>query len=615
MAEPILASTRTIHGHAQSAPGMRGKIQQPACEIRDIPGGALNPGCDLLIRGGLVADGLGTPLTVADVAIRDGRIAAVGVIAGPAREEVDAAGLLVTPGFVDIHTHYDGLAMWDSRIAPSSWHGVTTAVMGNCGVGFAPVRARDRDRLVELMEGVEDIPGVALHQGLDWHWESFADYLVALERRPHDIDLCAYLPHAALRVYVMGERAAAFEAATSVDLAQMRRLTGEAMRAGAIGFSTSRTLNHKSSKGDPTPSLRASEAELTAIAMGLADAGGGVLQFISDFDTPDLDSEFAMLRRLVQVSGRPLSITLTQPHLRNREKWRTLLRLIEQAVDDGLEMRAQIAPRPIGVLLGLQGSRNPFSYCPSFAPLAELPFEERVARFREPAFRRTLLAEMNLPAQDDMARRLASFDLMFPFGDPPDYEPARETSIAAQAVRLGCSPAEIAYDLLLGDAGRALIFAPFANYADFNLDACREMMAHPHTLIGLGDGGAHVSIIVDSSFPTFLLMHWGRDRAQGRFDLSWLVKRHTSDNARAMGLLDRGVIAAGMKADINLIDLAHLGLDAPRMNADLPAGGKRLLQHARGYVATFVSGVRTYRHGIATGALPGAIVRGPQAAG
>ena len=570
---------------------------------------------DLVISGGTVIDGSGAPRFAGDIAIDGGRITQVGGKAGAAKRVINAAGALVTPGWVDVHTHYDGQVTWDPYITPSSWHGVTTAVMGNCGVGFAPVKPDRRDWLIGLMEGVEDIPGAALAEGIAWQWESFAEYMDVLAGKPLAVDIGAQVPHGALRVYVMGERAAAFEAATSVDLAQMRRLTGEAMRAGAIGFSSSRTLNHKSSKGDPTPSLRASEAELTAIAMGLADAGGGVLQFISDFDTPDLDSEFAMLRRLVGKSGRPLSITLTQPHLKNREKWRTLLRLIEQAVDDGLEMRAQIAPRPIGVLLGLQGSRNPFSYCPSFAPLAELPFEERVARFREPAFRRTLLAEMNLPAQDDMARRLASFDLMFPFGDPPDYEPARETSIAAQAARLGRSPAEIAYDLLLGDEGRALIFAPFANYADFNLDACREMIAHPHTLIGLGDGGAHVSIIVDSSFPTFLLMHWGRDRAQGRFDLSWLVKRHTSDNARAMGLLDRGVIAADMKADINLIDLARLGLDAPRMNADLPAGGKRLLQPAQGYVATFVSGIRTYRHGIATGALPGAIVRGPRAAG
>ena len=574
----------------------------------------MKPEYDMLIRGGSIADGLGGPLRTADVALLGGRIVAVGAVAGTATETIDAADLLVTPGFIDIHTHYDGLAMWDSRLASSSAHGVTTAVMGNCGVGFAPVRAPDRTRLVELMEGVEDIPGVALHEGLDWQWESFADYLDALERRPHDIDLCAHLPHAALRVYVMGERASWREAATPDDQARMRRLAAAAMGAGAIGFSTSRTLNHKSVNGDPVPSLRASEDELCAIAMGLADAGSGVLQVISDFNTPDLDSEFAMLRRLVRQSGRPLSITMTQPHLRDKERWRKQLQMIDEANQDGLEMRAQIAPRPIGVLLGLQGSRNPFACCPSYGEVAGLPLAERVARFREPAFRRRLLDEIALPAADDMALRLASFELMFPFGDPPNYEPARDTSIAAVAQREGRSAAEVAYDMLLADGGRALIFAPFANYADFNLDACREMIAHPHTLLGLGDGGAHVSVICDSSFPTFLLTHWGRDRVAGRFEVPWLVKRHTADNARAMGLHDRGVIAPGMKADLNLIDLAALRLQAPAMRADLPAGGKRLLQSASGYVATLVSGKIIYRNGVATGALPGVVVRGPQRA-
>ena len=567
---------------------------------------------DLVIRGGEVADGLGGALISADVAVRDGLIVEVGQLTGSGKQEIDARGLLVTPGFVDIHTHYDGQVMWDSQLAPSSWHGVTTAVMGNCGVGFAPVRTRDHERLIELMEGVEDIPGAALHEGLGWGWESFADYLDAVERRPHDIDVCAQLPHGALRVYVMGERAARLEAATPDDIAQMRRLAAEAMRAGALGFSTSRSMNHRSIKGDPIPSLRATRDELMGIALGLRDAGRGVLQFISDFNAPSLEVEFAMLRELVEVSGRPMSISLAQRHSSSRG-WRKLLDLVGDAVAAGLTMRAQVAPRPIGVLFGLQGSRNPFSACPSFkAEVAALPLAGKVERLRDPLLRARLLVEIEALQGDSMGLRLTAFDRIFPFGDPPDYEPAASSSLAAQAVSRGVSAAELAYDLLLEDEGRAFLFAPFANYADYNLDACREMLDDPNTVVGLGDGGAHVSIISDGSFPTYLLTHWGRDRPQGRFDLAWLVKRQTSDTARAVGLLDRGVIAPGMKADLNVIDMAKLGLSAPVMSADLPAGGKRLLQRASGYVATVVSGVPVYRDGQATGALPGRLVRGPQ---
>ena len=567
---------------------------------------------DLVIRGGEVADGLGSELRSADVAVRDGRIVEVGKLAGSGRQEIDARGLLVTPGFVDIHTHYDGQVMWDSQLAPSSWHGVTTAVMGNCGVGFAPVRTRDHERLIELMEGVEDIPGAALHEGLAWGWESFADYLDAVERRPHDIDVCAQLPHGALRVYVMGERAARLEAATPDDIAQMRSLAAEAMRAGALGFSTSRSMNHRSIKGEPIPSLRATREELMGIALGLRDAGRGVLQFISDFNAPSLEVEFAMLRELVEVSGRPMSISLAQRHSSSRG-WRKLLDLVGDAVSAGLTMRAQVAPRPIGVLFGLQGSRNPFSSCPSFkAEVAALPLAGKVERLRDPLLRARLLVEIEALQGDSMGLRLTAFDRIFPFGDPPDYEPAASSSLTAQAASRGVSAAELAYDLFLEDEGRAFLFAPFANYADYNLDACREMLSDPNTVVGLGDGGAHVSIISDGSFPTYLLTHWGRDRPQGRFDLAWLVKRQTSDTARAVGLLDRGVIAPGMKADLNVIDMAKLGLSAPVMSADLPAGGKRLLQRASGYVATIVSGVAVYRDGQATGALPGRLVRGPQ---
>jgi len=569
---------------------------------------------DLIVRGGSVADGRGGQLYEADVGLRDGKIEAVGKIAQSAREEIDARGLLVTPGVVDIHTHYDGQATWDSRLAPSSWHGVTTAVMGNCGVGFAPVRTRDRGRLIELMEGVEDIPGASLHEGLTWNWESFGEYLDAVAAMPHDMDVCAQLPHGALRVYVMGERGARLEPATENDIAEMRRLAAEAIRAGALGFSTSRTLNHRTATGDPTPSLRATEAELAGIMQGLADAGAGVIELISDFDTPDLESEFAMLRRLVEASGRPLSLSLAQINKRP-EGWREILRHIENASRDGLPIRGQVAPRPIGLLLGLQGSLNPFSAHETFAEIRDLSLDRKVTAMRDPAFRARLLGETAAQIRNNrLARGIADFERIFPLGDPPDYEPPRESALAQVAASKGVAPAELAYDLLLEDEGRNFLFMPFANYANYNLDACGEMIAHPDCVMGLGDGGAHVGIISDASYATYLLTHWGRDRATGRFDLGWLVKRQTADTAHAVGLLDRGVIAPGMKADLNVIDFDRLRIERPVMKFDLPAGGKRLLQGARGYVATIVSGEIVSRDDKATGALPGKLVRGPQKA-
>lgn len=568
---------------------------------------------DLVVRGGTLADGTGRALYEGDVALNGGRIAAVGRISGAGAEEIDARGLLVTPGFVDIHTHYDGQASWDERLAPSCWHGVTTLVMGNCGVGFAPVREGDRARLISLMEGVEDIPGAVLAEGLEWQWESFGAYLDALERRPHDVDFCAQLPHGALRVYVMGERAVRLEPATEADRAEMRRLAAEAMRAGALGFSTSRTLNHRTAEGDPTPSLRAEGAELMAIAQGLADAGAGVLEVITDFNQPDVETEFALLRRLVAESGRPLSFSLAQTATR-WSGWRRLLELLGEATAAGLPMRGQVAPRPIGLLLGLQGTLNPFSAHEAFAGIAHLPLAGKVEALRDPSFRARLFAETGVKANHPLARRVMAFEQIFPLGDPPDYEPPRTSAIAEMARREGREAQAVALDLMLQDEGRAFLFSPFANYVDFNLDACAEMIAHPDCVMGLGDGGAHVGIISDASYPTYLLSHWGRDRPHGRFDLPYLVRRQTSDCARAVGLLDRGVITPGFKGDLNLIDFDRLSVRAPEMAFDLPAGGKRLLQRAEGYVATIVSGAVTYRHGEATGALPGKLVRGAQPA-
>ncbi|MBN8890826.1 MAG: amidohydrolase family protein, partial [Rhodospirillales bacterium] len=541
----------------------------------------------LVIRGGTVIDGTGAPGFEADVAVAGGRIVQVGEVSARGAEEIDARGRIVTPGFVDIHTHYDGQAIWDSHLAPSAWHGVTTAVMGNCGVGFAPVRPADRDRLIELMEGVEDIPGAALHEGLDWQWESFGEYLTALERRPRDIDICAQLPHAALRVYVMGERATRLEAARQDDIARMRALAEAAMRAGAFGFTTSRTISHRTLAGEHTPTLRATEAELTGIALGLRDAGSGMLELVSDWNTPDPDSEFAMVRRVVEASGRPLVFSLNQRHDRTQD-WLTLLALSDQAAADGLPIRPVFPPRPIGILLGLQGSQNPFSGTPSYKAIAHLPLPARVAAMRDPAMRARILSEDPFAGSNFPLLPRLSYARMFPFGDPPDYEPTEDASIAAMAAREGRTAPDVAYDMLLREEGRAFIFAPLVNYADCNLDPCREMLSHPNTIVGLGDGGAHVGFISDASFPTFLLTYWGRDRTTGRFPLEELVRRQTSDTAGAVGLHDRGVIAPGKKADLNVIDFARLALGRPDMVFDLPAGGRRLLQPARGYDATIV---------------------------
>ncbi len=570
---------------------------------------------DLVIRNATIADGTGAPLYEADVAVTGGRIAAIGGKLAPSgREEIDARGQLLTPGFVDIHTHYDGQSVWDRQLAPSSWHGVTTVVMGNCGVGFAPVRTDDRERLIELMEGVEDIPGVAMHEGLDWNWESFADYMDVLASGRRDMDVCAQLPHAALRLYVMGERATRLEPATEHDVAQMQRLTEDAMRAGAIGFTTSRTINHRTSAGDATFSLRATEAELAGIARGIRAAGSGVIEFISDWDTPSLEAEFAMVKRLVRQAGCRFSFSLAERHS-TPEVWRTLLRLTDQAVAEGLQMKGQVAPRAVGVLMGLQGSRNPFSHHPSYQAIAHRSLAERVAIMRDPAFRARLLGENKIDNGDPIARRLESFDMAFPLGNPLNYAPRREDSLASQAARENRPVLEVAYDRLLEDDGRSFLFTAIANYGTHTLEPCREMLESDNTLVGLGDGGAHVSFIADASNTTFLLSYWGRDRGADRFDLPWLVKRHTHDNARAMGLTDRGTIAPGMKADLNVIDFDRLAVERPYMVSDLPAGGNRLLQKAQGYVATIVAGEITYRDGEPTGALPGRLVRtGQQAA-
>jgi N-acyl-D-aspartate/D-glutamate deacylase len=562
---------------------------------------------DLVLRNGTVIDGSGGPAFCADVAITGGVITEVGEVRAAGRDEIDARGLLVTPGFVDIHTHYDGQVTWDSRLAPSSLHGVTTAVMGNCGVGFAPVRPAHHDLLIELMEGVEDIPGAALHEGLPWSWSSFPEYLDAIEHMPHDIDICAQVPHGALRVYVMGERGAAREAATGDEIAAMSALVAEALAAGALGFTSSRTVNHRTSKGAPTPSLAASEDELRGIAAGLRRAGAGVIEMISDFE--DLDAEFDRFCRVVEDAGRPMTISLAQ-HDGAPGNWKRLLARIEDAAARGLPIKAQVAPRSVGVLLGLECTLHPFVACPSYRAIARLPLADRVRALGDPELRRRLLGETGQSSNPTVRYISRSYHKLFRLGDPPQYEPAAADSVAAQAERAGRAPADLAYDLLLENDGREILYFPLHNYTEGSLDAVREMMMHPDTVPGLGDGGAHAGTICDASFATYALTHWGRDRARGRFELPWLVKRQTHDTAAAVGLCDRGLVQPGMKADLNVIDFARLQLRRPHIVHDLPAHGRRLMQAAHGYAATIVSGVVTYRDGEPTGALPGTLVRG-----
>ena len=560
---------------------------------------------DLWIRGGTIIDGTGAPRFTADIGVRDGKIAQVGASDEPATREINAAGLLVTPGWVDVHTHYDGQVTWDPYLTPSCWHGVTTVVMGNCGVGFAPAQPDQHEWLISLMEGVEDIPGTALAEGIKWDWEGFPEYLDAIDRSPHAIDVVAQVPHGALRAYVMGERGADHnEIPTSEEIETMGRLVREAIEAGARGFTSSRTKNHRTRDGEFTPSLTAEHAEMIGIAKAMGEGGKGVFEIVADFK--DLESEFELLREMVEVSGRPMSISIAQNDY-VPDQWRRLLELIDQAVADGLPMKGQVPPRAIGLLLGLQATMHPFVASATYNQIAELPLEERIARLRDPETKAKILSE---PSPPGLAEVTSSFGRIFELGNPPNYEPAPEDSIAARAEALGIAANELAYDLMLQDGGRALLYRTFLNYTDFNLDVSLEMLQSPNTVPGLGDAGAHCGMICDGSFPTFLMLHYGRDRTRGeRRELEWLVKRQTSDTAELIGLSDRGTIEEGKRADLNLIDWQALQLRPPEILFDLPAGGKRLVQRVDGYRATLVAGVTICEDGEPTGAFPGKLVR------
>ena len=570
---------------------------------------------DLIIRNGTVIDGTGAEPREADVAVQDGRIAAIGPIAGAGREEIDAKGMAVTPGFVDIHTHYDGQVTWDDRFTPSSGHGVTTVLMGNCGVGFAPCRPQDRDTLIKVMEGVEDIPEIVMREGVPWNWQSFPEYLDALAARRCDIDFATQVPHAPLRVFVMGQRGVDREPATAADMAAMAALVEEGLAAGALGFSTSRSLFHRTSEGALTPTITAAEEELTAIARGMGRAGKGVIQLLDDFaDSDDGGStEFAMLRRLVEISGRPLSFTLLDISL-YPGRWKTLLREVDRANRDGLPIRGQVAARPVALMYGLELSFHPFSTCPSYAEVTNLPLDRKLARLRDPALRAKLLAEQPTYRNPQLLAFMRSVDNMYVLGDPPNYTPAAETRLDARAAKLGVAPLDLAYDLLVSGDGRTILFHPGANYTDASDANMASMLEDQHTVIALGDGGAHYGMICDASYTTHALTYWTRDRKGERWPLAWTVQQLTDVPARMVGLGDRGRLATGYRADINVIDLDRLQVAAPHPVHNLPGGGRRLEQKAAGYRATIVGGDVTYRDGEFTGALPGRLVRGARPA-
>lgn len=568
---------------------------------------------DLVVRGGTVVDGTGAEPFRADVAIDDGTITAVGAVTETGRTEIDAAGLLVTPGFVDIHTHYDGQVSWDPLLTPSALHGVTTVVMGNCGVGFAPVRPGDRDWLISLMEGVEDIPGTVLAEGIDWAWETFPEYLDAIDL-PRAIDFAAQVPHGAVRTYVMGARGGDhLSEPTPAETAQMTAIIAEAIEAGALGWSTSRTAVHKTVDGAPTPSLTAPHAELVALARGLREADAGVVGLISDFmDQPE---EMEMVAAIAQASGRPISVSITQTD-RVPDKWRGVLDgLAEVSADTGVPITGQVAVRAVGLLLGWELSWHPFLANPAYREaVAGIEPREQYAVLADPAVRSAILAA-DPDVGDGLIHRLTTdFERIYLLGDEPDYEPGPDDSVAAHARRRGVSPAELAYEVMLGsgdgtDGG--LLYFPMLNYSGGDLEAVREMLTRTDTVPALSDGGAHCGAICDASFPTTLLTHWGRDRTRGaRMAVPWLVKRHTADTARAVGLGDRGVLAPGYRADVNLIDFDRLTAGRPEVVYDLPTGGRRLNQIPEGYRATIVAGQVVFDDGRHTGALPGRLVRG-----
>jgi N-acyl-D-aspartate/D-glutamate deacylase len=571
---------------------------------------------DLVIRGGNVVDGSGAPARVVDLAVEGDRIVAVGNDIGPGRREIDATGMIVTPGWVDIHTHYDGQVTWDPHLTPSGWNGVTTLVMGNCGVGFAPVHPGQEDFLIELMEGVEDIPGTALAEGIEWKWESFPEYLDAIEKMPRSVDVGTQVPHGPIRAYVMGERGVLNEKATTEDIEQMASLVKEGLEAGALGFSTSRTILHRVKDGDVVPGTYANDEEVLGIGRMLGEVGHGVFEVASDL-APEGD-ELQWMKRLGRETGQPVAFACLQSPA-DPDQWKRLLAEVDADSAEGGCLRPQVAQRPTGLLLGWESTVNPFMFSPEWPAMASMPVAERLEHLAKPEVRRKLIdSQVDLsgsPLPGPALLMSNGFHMMFPLGDPPDYEPGPEKSIAAMAERAGRPPREILYDLMMEKEGRGFIYLPLIGYANGDLEAIRAMMEHPKTVFGLSDGGAHCGLICDASMPTFLLTHWVRDRTRGeRLPIESVVESQTRRTAELYGMNDRGVLAPGMKADLNVIDFDALLIHAPEMVYDLPAEGRRLIQKIDGYRYTVQSGEITYEDGVPTGALPGKLIRGPQPA-
>jgi N-acyl-D-amino-acid deacylase len=562
---------------------------------------------DLIIRNGTIVDGTGAAPFVGDIAIDGDRIVAVGKVTGAARREIDATGMIVTPGWVDIHTHYDGQATWDAVMAPSSWHGVTTAIMGNCGVGFAPVRPNAHEFLIELMEGVEDIPGIALHEGIDWKWESFPEYLDALEAKPRAIDVGVHVPHAPVRAYVLGERCNTDYEPNADEIAQMADLVREGVEAGALGFSTSRTLLHKDLKGVHMPGTFAGSDEMLALGMSMKGLKHGVFEMVSDHLGDD--DEWMWVKDFAHETHLPVTLVATSAGAYQGDK---MYNIAEEARRHGMDIRPQIAGRPTGILQGLTSSFHVFSGHPTYRrEIAHLPLAEKVAMMQRPEIRATLLSEESAMRAGAMGNPTELLYRVFPLGDDPNYEPDREHSVGAMADAAGVTPLEMMYDLLIRDGGRELFYQPLGGYVTYNFDFFRKNMQHPNVLFGLSDGGAHCGVIADAGMPTFILTHWARDRTKGeKFPLEFLVRKLTSDTAKAYGLNDRGQLKEGLLADINVIDFDVLRLFRPEAVYDLPAGGRRLVQRAEGYRYTIKSGEVTFEDGEHTGALPGSLVRG-----
>lgn len=582
---------------------------------------------DIVIRNARLVDGSGEPERTADIAVKNGVFTKIGDVTEKGKVEIDAKGDLVTPGWVDIHTHYDGQATWDPYLTPSGWNGVTTAVMGNCGVGFAPAKPERHGWLIRLMEGVEDIPGAALAEGIKWQWESFPEYLDALEKMPHALDIGTQIPHGAVRAYVMGERGANNEAATPEDIKQMGKIVEDGIRAGALGFSTSRTMLHLSKDGVPVPGTFANRDELIGIAEAIQRGGYGVFEMASDLNPAE--EEFSWMAEASQKTGLPVTYALLQNPI-HKDDWQTLLDMTDNAVNNGANIKAQIAIRPTGLILGWESTIHPFSLHPTYREIAELTHAEQLVELKKPEVKKRLLSEapvfQDVPIYDNQSDEVTpdpgilglitlGYDRMFRLMQDgvPDYEPEENMAVIAIAERQNQNPAEIVFDMMMENDGQGYVYLPILNYANYNFDHIDTMFKSPHSVLSLSDGGAHCGVITDASFPTFLLTYWVRDRKRGaRWPIEAAVAAQTRRNAELYGLTDRGMIAVGLKADLNIIDFENLALSAPQMVHDLPAGGRRLIQKIKGYRYTIVNGVITYKDGTPTGKMPGQVIRGRQ---